>query len=97
MTGTDYIDDVSRKFIDPSLFDKYLSPEDAEVAKYMANPSSYFPGTPGYTPYRPGKKRGNPELNDAYFSSTFRITWKIGDIYADWFKNKRSLRCPDYF
>ncbi|MFN5334166.1 MAG: hypothetical protein ACK5BV_03135 [Bacteroidota bacterium] len=97
MTGTDYIDDVSRKFIDPSLFDKYLSPEDAEIAKYMANPSSYFPGAPGYTPYRPGKKRGNPELNDAYFSSTFRLTWKIGDIYADWFKNKRSLRCPDYF
>lgn len=97
VTGTDYIDDVSRKFIDPALFDKYLSPEDAEIAKYMANPSSYFPGFPGYTPYRPGKKRGNPDWNDAYFSSTFRLTWKIGQIYAEWFKNKRSLRCPGYF
>lgn len=97
MTGTDYIDDVSQKFIDPALFDKYLSPEQATIAKYMANPSSFFPGTPGYTPYRPGKKRGNPELNDSYFSSTFRLTWKVGDIYADWFKNKRSLRCPAYF
>jgi hypothetical protein len=97
VTGTDYIDDVSRKFIDPALFDKYLSPEQAEIAKYMANPSSYFPGPAGYTPYRPGKKRGNPEWNDAYFASTFRLVWKIGDIYADWFRNKRSLRCPAYF
>jgi hypothetical protein len=97
VTGTDYIDDVSRKFIDPALFDKYLTPEQAEIAKYMSNPSSYFPGFPGYTPYRPGKKRGNPEWNDAYFSSTFRFTWKLGDIYSDWFKNKRSLRCPAFF
>ena len=97
ITGTDYIDDVSRKFIDPALFDKYLAPDQAEIAKYMANPSSYFPGAPGYTPYRPGKKRGNPDWNDAYFASTFRLTWKIGDIYSDWFRNTRSLRCPAYF
>lgn len=97
MTGTDYVDDVSQKYIDPSLFDKYLTPENAEIAKYMANPSSYFPGAPGYTPYRTGKMRGNSNLNDAYFASTFRLTWKFGDIYADWFKNKRSLRCPAYF
>lgn len=97
MTGTDYIDDVSRNYIDKNLFDIYLSPEDALIAKQMANPSQFFPGAPGYTPYRPGKNRGNSKLNDAYFSSTFRLTWKIGDIYADWFKNKRSLRCPDYF
>jgi hypothetical protein len=97
VTGTDYIDDVSRKFIDPALFDKYLTPEQAEIAKYMVNPSSYFPGFPGYTPYSPGKKRGNPKWKDAYFASTFRLTWKIGDIYSDWFRNTRSLRCPAYF
>jgi hypothetical protein len=97
VTGTDYIDDVSRKFIDPALFDQYLSPDQAEIAKYMANPSSYYPGSPGYTPYRPGKKRGNPDRNDSYFASTFRLVWKIGDIYSDWFRNKQSLRCPAYF
>lgn len=96
-TGTDYIDDVSNKYIDPALFDKYLTPTQAEIAKYMANPSSYYPGIPGYTPYRVGKKRGNPERNDSYFASTFRLTWKIGDVYADWFKNKNSMRCPQYF
>jgi hypothetical protein len=96
-TGTDYIDDVSNRFIDPKLFDKYLTPEQAEIAKYMANPSSFFPGAPGYTPYRIGKERGNPKLKDGYFSSVFRLTWKIGPVYAVWFKNRQSLRCPGYF
>jgi hypothetical protein len=98
MTGSDYIDDVSNKYIDPALFDRYLSPDQAAIAKIMANPSSYYPSNiPGYTPYRPGKERGNAKLKDSYYSSTFRLTWKIGDVYADWFKNKNSLRCPDYF
>jgi len=98
MTGSDYIDDVSNKYIDPALFDKYLSPDQAAIAKVMANPSSFFPSNiPGYTPYRPGKMRGNSKWNDSYYSSTFRLTWKIGDVYADWFKNKNSLRCPAYF
>lgn len=98
MTGSDYLDDVSNKYIDPALFDRYLSPEQAAIAKIMANPSSFYPSNiPGYTPYRPGKERGNSKFKDSYYSSTFRLTWKIGDVYADWFKNKNSLRCPDYF
>ncbi len=96
-TGSDYIDDVSTKYIDPALFDQYLSPAQATQAKYLANPSSFYPGIPGYTPYRVGKKRGNPDRNDSYFSSTFRLTWKIGDVYADWFRNKNSMKCPQYF
>lgn len=97
-TGTDYIDDVSNKFIDQSLFDQYLTPSQATIAKYLANPSSFYPNSnPAYTPYSPGKKRGNPNRNDSYFSSTFRLTWKIGDVYADWFRNKNSMKCPQYF
>jgi hypothetical protein len=96
-TGSDYVDDVSTKFIDPALFDQYLTPSQAAIAKYLANPSSFYPGTPGYTPYQAGKKRGNPNRNDSYFSSTFRLTWKIGDVYADWFRNKNSMKCPQYF
>ena len=97
-TGSDYIDDVSNKFIDLALFDQYLSPSQAAIAKYLSNPSSFYPNSnPGYTPYQPGKKRGNPNRNDSYFSSTFRLTWKIGDVYADWFRNKNSMKCPQYF
>jgi hypothetical protein len=97
ITGTDYIDDVSTKYVDPGLFDFYLSPDQAEIAKYMSNPSAYFPGSPGYTPYAPGKKRGNPLWNDSYLSSTFRFTYKLGDSYAEWFQNKKSIRCINYF
>lgn len=98
VTGTDYIDDVSNRYINPALFDIYLTPSQAAIAKVMANPSSYYPSnTPGYTPYRIGRPRGNPKRNDSYYSSTFRLTWKIGDVYADWFRNKNSMRCPQYF
>lgn len=96
-TGSDYIDDVSNKYIDPALFDRYLTPDQAVKARYLANPSSFYPGFPGYTPYRIGRRRGNPERNDSYFSSTFRLTWKIGDVYADWFRNRNSMKCPQYF
>jgi len=105
ITGSDYIDDVSDRYINPNLYANYMSPAQAEIAKYLLNPSDFYPSTiPGYTPYglrNPndifGKKRGNPERNDSYFSSTFRLTWKIGDVYADWFKNKNSMKCPQYF
>ncbi|HMO31901.1 MAG TPA: hypothetical protein PKE63_01510 [Lacibacter sp.] len=98
ITGSDYIDDVSRNYIDPNLFDIYLPPSQALIARQMANPSSFYPSnTPGYTPYRIGRPRGNPKRNDSYFASTFRLTWKIGDVYADWFKNRKSMRCPQYF
>jgi hypothetical protein len=99
-TGTDYIDDVSNRYVDPALFDKYLTPSQAAIAKVMANPSSYYPqvnNSPGYTPYRIGRPRGNPDRKDSYYSSTFRLTWKIGDVYADWFRNKNSMKCPQYF
>ena len=105
VTGSDYIDDVSDRYINPNLYANYMSPAQAEIARYLSNPSDFYPSSiPGYTPYglrNPndifGKKRGNPERNDSYFSSTFRLTWKIGDVYADWFKNKNSMKCPQYF
>jgi hypothetical protein len=105
ITGSDYIDDVSDRYINPALYSNYLSPSQATIATYLSNPSDFYPSSiPGYTPYglrNPndvfGKKRGNPNRNDSYFSSTFRLTWKIGDVYADWFKNKNSMRCPQYF
>jgi hypothetical protein len=105
ITGTDYIDDVSNRYINPNLYANYMPASQAVLATYLSNPSDFYPSNiPGYTPYglrNPndifGKKRGNPDRNDSYFSSTFRLTWKIGDVYADWFKNKNSMKCPQYF
>jgi hypothetical protein len=105
VTGSDYIDDVSDRYINPNLYANYMPAAQAVIATYLSNPSDFYPSNiPGYTPYglrNPndifGKKRGNPDRNDSYFSSTFRLTWKIGDVYADWFKNKNSMKCPQYF
>ena len=52
-TGSDYIDDVSNKFIDPALFDQYLTPSQAvmevlptpplpETAIFMQSPCGLF-------------------------------------------------------
>src|SRR4029078_3681043 len=34
-TFTDYIDDLSKDYVDPALFDKYLSPANAIIAKQI--------------------------------------------------------------
>jgi len=71
---TDYLDDVSTRYIDKSLFSKYLS--GAQLSQALAlqdrqneiNPSHYAVTN---------DIRGNPKKNDAYFS----INFKIGIIF----------------
>lgn len=60
-TGTDYLDDVSKQYINPALFDKYLAPADAAKAKLLADRSIGFVN-------QEGAIRGNPSNRDAYFS-----------------------------
>jgi len=55
---TDYVDDVSTKFVDPALFSKYLSPAQATIATAMANKSA-LQNTPN-SGFGPGGKRGDP-------------------------------------
>lgn len=84
-TNTDYIDDVSTTYIDPALFDKYLSAAQAKVAKYMY-------AKPEYTP-RDQLQRGNTN-KDAYFTISFRLSIKLGDSDS-WFGRASSqVRCP---
>ncbi len=45
ITFTDYIDDVSTSYINPALFDKYLAPDAASVAKQL-----YYRGNYGTSP-----------------------------------------------
>ncbi len=70
---TDYLDDLSERYIDPALFAKYLTPQQARIAKLMndkqinpvANPST-------------GRRRGNPDNNDSYFTINLKISLIIG-------------------
>jgi hypothetical protein len=92
-TFTDYIDDVSTRYIDPNLFyqyrPQYFTTQTADLAARMANkslPSQRF---------EPGKKRGTAENNDAYYSIGFKFSTRIGaDGNSRW---NNSTRCPIRF
>jgi hypothetical protein len=89
---TDYVDDVSKNYIDPALFDKYLSPANAAEAKQL-----YYRGTFQWANSRPsaivGEKRGDPKQNDAYFSTIVRLGWRLHTMSGA----ERQLRCPLYY
>src|SRR5258708_4399297 len=61
---TDYVDDVSTTYIDPALFDKYLTPQNAAIARRLNYRGTYSWNT------RPsavvGEKRGDPTRNEAF-------------------------------
>ncbi|MGG9970256.1 hypothetical protein ACQ33O_00565 [Ferruginibacter sp. SUN002] len=94
---TDYIDDVSTKYIDPKYFDKYLTPENALVAKEIYNKIgvTYFRGTWGY----PGDKRGTETNADAYFTVGFKIGVRIGHEFEgpERWRERRQTKCPVRF
>jgi hypothetical protein len=87
-TFTDYIDDVSTTYIDPSLFSKYLSPAQAVIATAMYNKSP-LRNTPG-SGYQVGNKRGDPTQNDAYFTAGFKLSIRLNSG-NEW---NNSTRCP---
>ncbi len=88
-TFTDYIDDVSTKYVDPSLFYKYLSPSLAPIAAAMANKTPVAQQAAGY---RPGNKRGDPSQNDAYFTAQFKLGIRLGGNSSSRWRN--STHCP---
>ena len=71
-TFTDYIDDVSTTYINPDLFDKYLSPENAVVAKQV-----YYRGYNSTSRPDNGEMRGQVKNNDAFFSTIIRFGWRF--------------------
>ena len=95
---TDYIDDVSTEYIDPVLFDKYLSASDAAIARQIHD-KVYGIVTPGVTRYAPGTQRGNAKQDDAYFSFLMKFGVRIGSIYESDNERKaaRQLKCPAKF
>lgn len=69
--STDYLDDVSSNYIDPALFDKYLSPQKAITAKTLQDRQiNKVAGING--------KRGTPENNDGYFSFNLKLSIILG-------------------
>ena len=95
---TDYVDDLSTDYINPEMFDKYLSPANAAIARNIHD-KTYGTVMPGAARYAPGDQRGNPKQNDSYFSLLMKFGVRIGTIYENSFQRKqRSMaRCPARF
>ncbi len=95
---TDYIDDVSTTYIDPNLFDKYLSPHDAAIARQISD-KVYAIVNPGLTRNSPGTQRGNPNQNDSYFTTFLKFAIRLGPIFESSYDRNvaNRMRCPHRF
>ena len=94
-TFTDNIDDVSKNYIDPALFIKYLSPQEADLAIKLSDKSIGII-YPGMTRYEPGTQRGDTKQFDTYFSFVAKIGIQLGPVYENTFSRRaaRQTRCP---
>lgn len=75
-TFTDYLDDASTIYVDPTWFDTNLSPANAALAKQLFDRSpekstTYINGVGDVT-------RGNSKTKDAYFTFNFKIGINLG-------------------
>lgn len=96
-TFTDYIDDVSTNYIDANLFNQYLTPAQATMARqlhYRENLATA--ATRGSTPDL-NEQRGNAKRNDAFFSSMIRVGWHLPDKNSAEYRSSRQLLCPTFY
>jgi hypothetical protein len=71
-TFTDYIDDVSSTYVDPSIFP--VGSTDAN----LANPAlATNPSDPFYNSTVPNQQRGDPRFTDSYMFAVLSVTYKI--------------------
>ena len=97
-TFTDYVDDVSAKYIDPADFSKYLSAADAAVATKLSDkvqPIIF----PGLTRFPTGNQRGDTKNGDTYFSLVLKLGIRLGPIYESSYARNaaRQTRCPSVY
>lgn len=74
---TDYLDDLSTRYVDPKLFSKYFTGTQLANAIALNDRRSKF--NPEY-PINPngGQLRGNPKNRDSYFTANFKIGLTFG-------------------
>lgn len=79
LLNTDYLDDVSARYIDASVFQKYFSGIKLQNALDLSRNDRVNPGGPtGVFRKTEGGIRGNPKDNDAYFTFNFKIGMTFG-------------------
>lgn len=78
VTGTDYLDDVSKTYVDPSIFPPL--PDGTPSPAYLLHDRSYELGEPIGLP---GRQRGIQSQKDQFITAIFYISF-----------NLQSYRCP---
>lgn len=73
--NTDYLDDVSTKYIDPALFGRYMDHGQAVLAAQLADRRQEVVPE---TITKEGEIRGDPKNKDAYFTVQFKLSMSIG-------------------
>ncbi|MBC7888969.1 MAG: hypothetical protein H7Z13_13920 [Ferruginibacter sp.] len=77
--STDYLDDVSTRYIDANLFDKYFNGIKLQNAHELSRNDRFNPGGPtGKYNKTEGGIRGNPKDNDGYFTFNLKVGMAIG-------------------
>jgi hypothetical protein len=97
-TFTDYIDDVSTKYIDPNDYNKHLSTQEASLA-YRLSDKSIGIIYPGMTRYPAGTQRGDNKDGDTYFSIVLKFGVRMGAIYESSFARRaaKQTKCPSLY
>ena len=70
---TDYLDDVSGRYIDPTVFTNYLSGTKLNQALLLNDRHK-----PGAETAHPDGIRGNPKNNDAYLGFSIKLGLTLG-------------------
>jgi hypothetical protein len=93
---TDYIDDVSKDYIDPIHFNTYLSPTQAALANQMHY--RQLNNTPGSNPGNSeGVQRGDPKDNDSFFSTLLKVGIRFNEGDTPNKRARKQLRCPVFY
>jgi hypothetical protein len=97
-TFTDYIDDVSKTYIDGSKFSKYLPAAQATLA-YKLSDKNIPIIFPGMSRFPDGNQRGDVKNGDTYFSIVAKIGFTLGPIYESSFAKRaaKQTRCPSVY
>lgn len=93
-TFTDYIDDVSKTYINKNDFYKYLPASEANIASQLSDKTIPII-FPGMTRWPSGTQRGDNKNADTYFSIVAKIGITLGPISGD--NVLRQTRCPSVY
>jgi hypothetical protein len=94
---TDYVDDVSTSYIDNTYFGQYLPAAQAAMANQLYFRENFKPGGSVSRTPTDGEQRGNPNNNDSFFTTIFRLGFRLTDSNSPAGRAAKMMRCPAFY